>query len=581
MKNKLQLYFDYFKEHYGAREWRWYKTLAYRIDIIQRIRAELKKIANYESLSEEEKTAELNNVFNNASFPPPENLSKRYVYEIESLEDFLNAYFFDQDNGVGNVQQGSVWDTSDNPHKTEVIDNANSSLIFKVLTSKKDEAFDLLSNNLLRVKNGKSYKAVIFRFLRVLFPEDFVSPDAPGKLEDLKKAIASKLNIKVDGDYLNQHLELSNLVDTEDFVLKQMFFWVLPDMLDNEINLKKGLIYYGAPGTGKTYRSEIRAKEIIDAHRIKIGKEIGKNYAIQTVQFHPSYSYEDFFEGIRPNNGGGLKLFNGSFKHFCKKNGEKELALFRDEDFLHNEDFKRKDFDFSRIRINDLNKEQKEILGISNLDLAPGITIQEVIEPAFFIIDEINRAELSKVFGELMLSLEYRGYKGRIKTQYSHLCEDDGSDSAFLWEEGENWFFVPQNIYLLGTMNTIDRSVDAFDFALRRRFMWEEVEPDYEVVVRELSKAGWNDWAEKLSNSLQALNEKIENDEVLDKHYKIGHAYVLELIKLRPEKFNNLNHVKGFLWGNFINPLLEEYLRGLGDDKKTSEKIKTFKTSFH
>lgn len=581
MSNKLQLYFDYFAEHYDPREWVWYKTLNYRIQVIQKFKERIKEIIDFKDLEEDQKKEKLDEITSHLDVSKPDDLEYKHIREVKSFQDLLGVYLFDQDNGVGNVKQGSIWDTEDNPHKSTIEKNATPTLIYTILNSNKDEASGLISDKLLKVENDKNYEAVKYRFLRVLFPEEFVSPDAPGKFEELLKTLRTKLGVDITGNSLaEKHLELVKLVTTDDLALRQMFFWILPDMLENEINLKKALVFYGAPGTGKTFRSVITAREVIDAHRIKIGQDVGTSYAIQTVQFHPSYSYEDFFEGIRPTIEGELKLFNGAFKSFCKKNGHKELQLYKNEAFLTNPNFKNINYDFSRIKISELDADQKKILAIEDKNLPSGLTIDEVVEPAFFIIDEINRAELSKVFGELMLSLEYRGYNGKIRTQYSHLCESESSESVFFWEDDMNWFFVPQNIFIIGTMNTIDRSVDAFDFALRRRFMWEEVNVNYDVVRKELSNWGKKDWGDTLATSLQTLNDHISKDEVLDKHYQIGHAYLLELTKMNPSRLDSAQKAKEFLWVNFIQPLLEEYLRGLGDDQKAQEKIEKFKASF-
>jgi 5-methylcytosine-specific restriction protein B len=351
-------------------------------------------------------------------------------------------------------------------------------------------------------------------------------------------------------------------------------------MLENEVCLKKAVCYYGAPGTGKTYRSSKEAKKLIDAQRILIGKDVGGNYSIKTVQFHPSYSYEDFIEGIRPKNEGDLRLFNGSFKQFCKDNGEKEIKLYTETDFLKKEEFEVVEYDFARIRIRQLDEKERAALGLESEDYADGLTLQDAIEPAFFIIDEINRAELSKVFGELMYSLEYRGYRGKIKTQYSHLCQFGEDPASFLWEHNENWFFIPQNIYIISTMNNIDRSVDAFDFALRRRFMWKEVHPNYHVISHLLNNNGWGDYGQTIADRLKRLNDMIENDDILDKNYRIGQSYVLELIKMNPERFDTVNDAGKFIWDGFIAPLLEEYLKGLGNEQKSREKIDKFKIAF-
>jgi 5-methylcytosine-specific restriction protein B len=122
-------------------------------------------------------------------------------------------------------------------------------------------------------------------------------------------------------------------------------------------------------------------------------------------------------------------------------------------------------------------------------------------------------------------------------------------------------------------MNTIDRSVDSFDFALRRRFMWEEVEPNYDVIKNELTKNHGTELAESLEN----LNKEIEKDELLGRDYRIGHSYALAL---KNKKFDKAKDAKEFLWIEFIRPLMQEYLRGLGDNLKSNEKLKSFKNSF-
>ncbi len=174
-----------------------------------------------------------------------------------------------------------------------------------------------------------------------------------------------------------------------------------------------------------------------------------------------------------------------------------------------------------------------------------------------------------------MYSLEYRGYNGKIKTQYSYLNKNENADNVFFWEKNEDWFFIPQNIFIIGTMNNIDRSVDSFDFALRRRFMWEEVHPDFNIVRNQLTE----EWKDKLAESFENLNIAITLDELLNKDYRIGHSYALQ-IKPIQTNFKNIKDARTFLWNDFIKPLLEEYLRGMGDERKALEKLNKFKDSF-
>ena len=248
-------------------------------------------------------------------------------------------------------------------------------------------------------------------------------------------------------------------------------------MVDTYSLLKanKQLILNGAPGTGKTFseRNEIADK--------LLGKNADKNIQMEMVQFHPSYDYTDFIEGIRPNLASGsigYTLKNGSFKSFCRKAGVieriqasgKKVTEDAIKEFLSGKDKSIVDF-----WINKINEEGFDAENIKPADLPPFL----------FIIDEINRAEISKVLGETMFCLDadYRGEKGRIATQYSALATDE----TFYINMDNDKFFIPSNVYIIGTMNDIDRSVEVFDFALRRRFAWHEVTA--EAVMDKVLKA--------------------------------------------------------------------------------------------
>lgn len=176
-----------------------------------------------------------------------------------------------------------------------------------------------------------------------------------------------------------------------------------------------------------------------------------------------------------------------------------------------------------------------------------------------FIIDEINRGELSKIFGELFFSIDpgYRGKKGLVKTQYQNLITDK-SDPFY------DGFYVPENVYIIGTMNDIDRSVESMDFAMRRRFAWKEVRADentgmlddlgsmkLDVVAKmnRLNEAIWND----------ATNDGIEG---LSRAYHIGGAYFRKLKLYLNDDFSNKDEAYRKLWDNHLRGVLFEYLRG-------------------
>ncbi|TBW30249.1 McrB family protein [Gramella sp. KN1008] len=359
----------------------------------------------------------------------------------------------------------------------------------------------------------------------------------------------------------------------DDDVWLSIFVWELYVYLSKPFVLQKQVIRYGAPGTGKTYTARQDSRLQFDIWQAEFNPKYAGNKEdhIETVQFHPSFGYEDFIEGLRPvptDNGTELKLVNGVFKEFCRKaskweadvvkmlNGKDfEWRIYTIEDFL-------KDLEDQSIELKEDWKFLTEIIEPSKKLLA------NALPPYFFIIDEINRAELSRVLGELMFSLENRGVKGAIKTQYSHLNQD--SDS--LIKSGNNHlFFVPVNVYVIGTMNTIDRSVESFDFALRRRFYWERRNPDYMVLRYHYHQLGLHGWEEMVDN-LQELNKRIKDHDLLSEDHQIGHAYLMNL----PFR-NDISkpELKRQVWQSRIAPLLDEYLRGTGSDSSQ------FKSSFN
>lgn len=339
---------------------------------------------------------------------------------------------------------------------------------------------------------------------------------------------------------------------------------IIIEKMDELLAESKQIIFTGAPGTGKTYS----VREYVETNT-------EDEQQCKFVQFHPSYDYSDFVEGLRPVmiNGSTAPAFvrmDGTFKEFCRHIVDK---LIKDIASKINTNYNIK----LEKKILDMiyQIESKELEGQSNYE---GKTITEydkVIkecleswkkEKYYFIVDEINRADLSKVFGELMFGLEetYRGIKHRFDTQYKNLTTYKVNPNGFAYPMEfdcfEKGFFIPQNLVIIGTMNDIDRSVESFDFALRRRFQWIEIKAN-EVMETSL-KEMWKD--KNIDKADEWIGKIISMNNVLTKESKYG---LTEAYHIGPAYFKdfNGNNMKD-IFKYKVEPIIREYLRGRKND---------------
>ncbi len=457
---------------------------------------------------------------------------------------------------------------------------------------------------------SKQHPAAFHRMWAGLFPYQLTTIITDGKFRnvyDKVLAIDSALPAS-SGHWLEDNVTIMKYfkdnVTFREPLHQALFAWYLfenlndnNDKMDKYIELLRAnhnLVLTGAPGTGKTYLAK------------KIAEAMGDDNP-GFVQFHPSYDYTDFVEGLRPTDDCSFERVNGVFKQFCAE----ALSSVMTRDFDKAYDLLLADLSEMEepLKLTTPNSGATFAISVNtrgSLNLHTGkelvkqgtLTRENIrnqiggntvyiywkgyfegvikllrekyglVETAptlrqpdhIFIIDEINRGELSKIFGELFFAVDpgYRGEKGRVKTQYQNMVEPG--------DPFEKGFYVPDNVYIIGTMNDIDRSVESMDFAVRRRFAWAEVKVEDRI---EMLDAQIPDWSDAAKRCLSSLNETLKKEIGLTDAYDIGPAYFLKLGQYDGD-FEKL-------WEYHIKGILKEYLRG---SRGIEEKMASLKEAF-
>ena len=583
---------------------------------------------------------------------------KNVVFFLEMFQEGKTAddvsvkdrdYFMrSESNGISSNKQGRYYDSEYEKIVAEwpdIYDTLKRSVLAgEIIKDDYKQLFKRLAPLQSRIKY-----AAYHRFWATLFPDYLTTLISDSHFYSLYKSIRERDDSLPEkkGDWLEDNLTLMSFFKEKVIFEKPwhraIFGWYLYDKFFNNngdngndmnkyiqiLEANKNLIFNGAPGTGKTYLAKsIAAKMICNKpYSEELEKDPVFSSHCRFVQFHPSYDYTDFVEGLRPVKDSdeeiAFKRKDGVFKDFCKKaindtmvngvdnfdeawdklvedlneKGEVEVKLLSGSksmfvelnvygDGLANrtyEDSLTEDVDnrkwikgrskfFSKGQLYNIYRglpgipsgghdhyrkaiveEMKRSYGLkpykAGMESNEGNGL-----PYVFIIDEINRGEISKIFGELFFSIDpgYRGTRGLVLTQYQNLVEP--TDVFF------GGFYVPKNVYIIGTMNDIDRSVESMDFAMRRRFAFEEIFADKNVPMLDGIQM-----KEILIDRMNNLNEIIAKEPELGVSYQVGGAY---FAKVKDCQDNNQNIDWQVFWNRYLRGLLNEYTRGLQNKPK-------------
>lgn len=425
---------------------------------------------------------------------------------------------------LNNEQLESIYDVMEKIYKREIkrIEGINECLKIDVKGIYKYSSFNFLYGIYRCMREGRGYKRSfklnVLKFIiekigtkygieelekALISTREYIKYHYPfnkDKSENLvytcKKIVEkNKLDISFDDLFEDDKTDEEEIIQTNDksdnsytkndflnevFISKEKY-----DTICNLLNRKKNIIFQGSPGVGKTFMAKKLAYSIIgeaDDDKIKM------------VQFHESYSYEDFIIGYKPNDK-NFELKNGVFYDFCQK-----ASSDMDNDY-------------------------------------------------FFIIDEINRGNISKIFGELLM-----------------LIEADNRDAEIILPYNNESFSVPNNLYIIGMMNTADRSIAVIDYALRRRFCFVDIDPAFgnEKFINYLKEKNINDnLINKINTKFIDLNNIIKNDKTLGRGCTIGHSYFCD--KIDEAEYKNIIEYE-------IAPTLREYW--FDNEEKAEKEIK-------
>lgn len=419
------------------------------------------------------------------------------------------------------------------------------------------------------------------------------------KLKKNCKKVPDSYGWKLNGEYwINSERTLNEAIEKILYILTKLVNQdtEIPngtEQMNTKSDQPLNQILYGPPGTGKTYNTVVEALKITDndfydkhkdnyeklQERFNELKQLGQ---IEFVTFHQSYSYEEFVEGIKPDLNSEDKLTyelkDGIFKKICsdaqttikieknfdqiydqfikdlnsskkllilttpngsefgiKTNKKNNLKIYTGENFDRNSvGVITKDYLQNEIFKNGRKCYVQGILDFLNEHYKLNMQTTKNTNKYILIIDEINRGNISKIFGELITLIE----------------EDKRESLSLKLPYSQDPFTVPKNLYIIGTMNTSDRSIASIDIALRRRFTFKEMMPDSTLIDEELEVHGLN-----IQDIFKTLNERISV--LLDRDHQIGHSYFMNL-KADKDLETNFKQI----WFDCIMPLLNEYFYG-------------------